>query len=526
MSFPDVYGALTGILSPGSSSRFLRILSRHKVTAPSQNRTGLNNERILLALFCCALAAVPFLVVKFPPLTDLPQHVAQVRLFGEALSHPDSPYRIQWTTPYSLVYAVLGGSWLVFGAEDAGRIGMLFVTLLWVVMLHLLAARTKRPALAAVLASLLFFGHILYWGFCQFAFGWPLFIGFLLLLQVDFRSRWKDVLAFATALAALYFAHIFWLLAAVGWLGWKHIISKRELKRFILRAAAIIPLFILAASWYPTLKAYGFRSSTIWATMPWERLSPHRLVDAAFGGLRGSSEPIFLGLIVIWLLLSWLQNRKGMLSKVNKELLLLATAFFILALVLPEKYTNTIRFWERWVPPALVFLLLGLPEVRYRKSVLTVAVCAVVVFFFALTSINWIAFESSELAGLQDSLSALPRAPRVVGLSYLKDSAIVRGRPFIQMFAYCQVYQGGELNFSFADFGPSLVIYRQPRRPPWTLGLEWFPEKAKNSDLAYFDYALISGDDEIQTAAGADSILQQITLQGRWRLYKIREAGL
>src|SRR4030042_6550779 len=103
------------------------------------------NTRILLALLCCLLAAVPFLVVKFPPITDLPQHAVQIRLFGEALSQPDSPYRIQWMTPYSLVYTVLGGSWLAFGPEKAGRIGMLLLALLWIAMLHLLAARLKRP---------------------------------------------------------------------------------------------------------------------------------------------------------------------------------------------------------------------------------------------------------------------------------------------------------------------------------------------------------------------------------------------
>ncbi|MBP1767877.1 MAG: hypothetical protein H6P98_1992, partial [Candidatus Aminicenantes bacterium] len=55
-------------------------------------------ERFVLAALCCGLAALPFLLVKFPPITDLPQHAAQVRLFGEAVSGPDSPYRIQWMT--------------------------------------------------------------------------------------------------------------------------------------------------------------------------------------------------------------------------------------------------------------------------------------------------------------------------------------------------------------------------------------------------------------------------------------------
>ena len=59
-------------------------------------------ERGALFVASALLALTPFFVVTFPPITDLPQHLAQVRLFGEALADPDGPYGIQWWTPYSL----------------------------------------------------------------------------------------------------------------------------------------------------------------------------------------------------------------------------------------------------------------------------------------------------------------------------------------------------------------------------------------------------------------------------------------
>jgi hypothetical protein len=399
---------------------------------------------------------------------------------------------------------------------------MLIIVLLWIAMLHLLAARLKRPLLAASFASLLFFGHILYWGFYQFAFGWPLFIGYLLLLRKDFRSRWKETLAFLGAWIVLYFTHIFWFLVAIAWLGVTHLFIRRDIRKLILRAAGAVPLLALAAAWYPNLAAYGFKSQTIWATIPFERILPTWLADASFGGLKGALEPVFFGLIVIWGLLAWLPNRKGFLTKADKGLLLLSALFFIFALFLPDKHTNTIRFCQRWVPPGLAFLLLGLPEIKVRKSALTAAVVASLLAFFALTSLNWMAFERSELSGLGEALEALPQRPRVIGLSYMKDSAIVRGRPFIQVFSYAQVYQGGELNFSFADFGPSLVIYRTPRQLAWTSGLEWFPERAKKSDLLSFDFALVSGDDGLHLSIAQDRTLAPLTFSGRWRLYKVR----
>ncbi len=492
-----------------------------ELNLPGQHQPGINKERIILALFCCVLASIPFLIVTFPPLTDLPQHAAQIRLFGEALSQPDSPYRIQWMTPYSLVYTVLGASWLLFGPENAGRVGMLVIVLLWIVMLHLLAGWLKRSALAASLASVLFFGHILYWGFYQFAFGWPLFIGFLLLVRVNFRGPWREILAFLGAWVILYFTHILWFLVAVVWLGVNHLFIRRDIKKLFLRAAGAVPLFALAAAWYPNLAAYGFKSQTIWATVPFERLLPTWLVDASFGGLRGAMEPLFFVLIVIWILLAWLPNHKDFLAKADRNLLLLSAIFFILALLLPDKHINTIRFCQRWVPPGLAFLLLGLPEIKIRKSAFTPAVLVSVLAFFALTSLNWMAFERSDLSGLSESLAELPARPRLIGLSYMKESAIVRGRPFIQVFSYAQVYRGGELNFSFADFGPSLVIYRKPRELAWTPGLEWFPERTKKIDLLPFDYAIVSGDDALHMGVAQDGTLAPATAEGRWRLYKV-----
>jgi hypothetical protein len=480
----------------------------------------IHKQRFLIAVLVCLLAAVPFLVVKFPPITDLPQHTAQVRLFGEALGQPDSPYRIQWLTPYNLVYTVLGASWVVFGPEHAGRVGMLLVALLWVVVLHLLAARLKRPAPAAVLASLLFFGHILYWGFYQFAFGWLLFLGFLLLLNVRFRTRGAEVLTFIVVWPALYFGHILWFLLAVAWLGFRQIFLRRDLKTFLFRGAGAVPFLALAAAWYPTLAARGFRSETIWATSPFQRLLSNWLVDASFGGLRGSVEYAFFGLLIVWILWAWFSNRGKFRLHIDKEMVLLGGLFLLLTLVLPDEQTNTIRFSQRWLPPALAFLLLGMPEVRARRSVLTAAVFSVLAAFFVLTALNWAAFERDELSGLPESLAALPSNPRVIGLSFFKESALVRGRPFIQIFSYAQVYRGGELNFSFADFAPSLVVYRRPRVPEWTSGLEWLPGEVKRSDLAFFDFALIGGDDNLHSRIGQDQALTPMTFAGRWRLYR------
>jgi hypothetical protein len=86
----------------------------------------------------------------------------------------------------------------------------------------------------------------------------------------------------------------------------------------------------------------------------------------------------------------------------------------------------------------------------------------------------------------------------------VQESAVIKGRPFLQTFAYAQVEHGGRLNASFAGFAPSLVVYRQRRPAPFTANLEWFAERVRPDDFAYFDYALING--------GPDSHAQTLRL--------------
>ena len=72
------------------------------------------------------------------------------------------------------------------------------------------------------------------------------------------------------------------------------------------------------------------------------------------------------------------------------------------------------------MPPGLAFLLLGLPEARVRKNALTALVLSSLFVFFAITSLNWVAFDRNELSGLEASLAALPQEPRLIGLSFLQ----------------------------------------------------------------------------------------------------------
>ena len=480
--------------------------------------------RASLALATAACVALPFLVVRFPPITDLPQHVAQVRLFLETVGRHHSPYVVQWFTPYALVYGALGAAWAVVGPLSAGRVTMLLIGLLWVATIHLLAATRGRSPAAATLACALFFSHIVYWGFYNFVFTWPLFVLWLMLTtgQPARRTGWTDLVLLLGCAALLYASHILWLAMAVLWLVGSGLLFRLPFGVLALRVACVTPVLLGAALWFPYLARRGFGSVTGWGPSPLARLKPGWVLDAAFGGLSGPTEAIVLGGIAVWLaagLWGARNRRDGIRGATDRECLLGAGVFMLLTLFLPIKYTNTIQFAERWAPFAIILALLALPTPPIRPLLERAAALGLLALLAVSTAVVWRTFEQANVAGLQAALDALPTRPRVIGLDYVGSTPLLKTRPFIQTFAYTQVVHGGTLNFSFADFAPSLVVYADPRRLPWTGGLEWFPMRVRSEDFAHFDYALINGDPDVHRAIVGRFPLVPVTTGGTWRLY-------
>ena len=495
---------------------------------------GVPNEdegrwRLAALVLCGLLIAIPFLAVRFPPITDLPQHLAQIRLLHEALAAPDGPYRIQWFTPYLLAYVPLAGAWQVAPGAAAGRVAMLVLAMLWTLAIHGLAYGRGRPVAAAILASALFYNHATYWGFYSFAIGWPVFaLWFLLTTRPPAeRFRARDALLYLATACLLYLSHALWLAAGVAWFVLRSVVARTPLRAAALQAASFAPVLVLAGIWYPHLSAAGFSSPTRWFVTPTGRLSFSWIVETTLGGLRGPVEYVLVAALAVWVGLGLYQNRERLGARLDRDLCLVAALFLALALILPNLHQNTIAFASRWQPVAAIALVLGVPPPAWDRAARNVAALAVVSVFVVATTLAWVRFERSEFAGLPESLAALPANQRVIGLDYVKTSPTIKGRPFLQGFAYAQVVRGGTLNFSFADFAPMVVVHRAPRTArPWTRGIEWNAEKATVSDLAHFDYAIVNADARNHGAlAAAMRELRPVTGQGQWRLYRIEAAG-
>ncbi len=491
---------------------------------PGPGRTRDGKERALIAAGLFALAAIPILLAPFPPSTDLPQHIAQVRLFKDALAHPGGPLVIQWLAPNNLVYVLLYVFWSVLPAGMVGPAALLLISLLWIAAIHRLGAWRGRSPAGAAVASLLVFNQSFYWGFLNFLVGFPVFVLWFSLTAAELRRpSWKLWGALAGTSLLLYGSHALWFAAGAIWLVAAGIIRKFPVRTILVRLTALLPCSVIALLWYPSLAASrataGFDVAPHWSPV-FDRLAS--FMDAAFGGIRGPAETVAFIFLILWAGLSVWQSRTRLRESVDRDLL--AAAIFLLAIVVvaPDKYMNTLFFGSRWLPPALIFLLLALPPPAFRRPAPKMVGLGVAAVFFLVTAFAWRRYTAEDLTGFQAGLDRLPPSSRVLGLDLVKESEFIKGRPFLQLVAYAQVFKGCEPNFSFAEHYSGLVAYRTRRDVRWTPALEWFGEKVKRTDFAFFDYVLVNGEEKDHRTLSTFAELAPVTGTGKWRVYRVR----
>jgi len=486
-------------------------------------------RRWVWAAVCLVLVSLPFLAVDFVPSTDLPQHLGQLRLLGEAWSQEHNGLSIQWWTPYGLVYALMALPWAVLSPVAAGRVSLWLLVLLGVGAVHLIAAKCQRPLAGAILATLFVFNAQLYWGFLNFLFGFLAFVCWYLLsrrsAEKDESDGWRTAGLFLAVAGVLYLSHALWFACGLLWLAIEAWLSRRSAKNLLWRAVGVGPVVLCALYWFTFLSHSDFSTAPEWTQSLLMRLHPLVVAQVAFGGLwHGIETPIVL-IVVLWVVASVVSRRKERCFGCDPYLLSLAGLFFVLYLVLPDKFSHTIRFSARWLPLVFVSLVLAVGRPRLRQAVRRAAAVAILGTYMVVTTAFWQAFEANELDGLAESLAAIEGEPRVLGLSYLGASRYVRGRPFVQIFSWAYAVHGGTLNMSFADTPMSPVVYKDADRLQWTIGLEWVPKGVRRSDFSYFDYTLVGGDESAHQTMLRLEELEPLVTEGVWRLYRIDSSG-
>ena len=470
-----------------------------------------------------ALAAVPVLGVRYPPILDLPQQLAQIDLLGRALAEPDGPYRVQWWEPDKLGYPLLALA-RAAGEVWAPRLAVLLTQAAWIAAVFALAARRGRAPEQAALATLFLWSGTFYGGFVHFLLGVVALVFWVPELARARPERSLRHVAVATFLGGLllWLAHALWL--AAGFVLVPLALAARRAPRaeWAARALGLAPLAAASLAWYATFVRSGW-DSTLYFGAPWStRLtSPPYLASVVLGGLRGTIETWIVAALGLWLLagLATARGRAG----VDRALAALGVTLLLFALAAPESLGATAMFGRRWGWVGAVCLVLAVPPPEVRTGLRAVFALSLVGALSAATFAAWRDFGRSWMAGFERTLAPIGAGERVLGLDLVRVVPRLWIHPFFQMPAYAQIERGAEIGYSFAETPSSLVVFdRLPVVRGWTKHLELYPSGLRNSDLDHFEWLLVIAPPDLHAALAARfPVLAERATAGPWRLYAV-----
>ncbi|MGO8754544.1 MAG: hypothetical protein ACLQHK_04875 [Gallionellaceae bacterium] len=486
------------------------------------------NEFLAVTLLSMLLCAMPFFVVDWLPMTDLPQHLAQAHLVGKVLSGDRPDMLINWLSPDTLTTWVLALLLLVLPPLLAAKAMVLGLILLSILGIALLARKIGASVIVVPLSAALLFNQSFYWGFLPFIAGFPPFLFLIVAWYGMSRVSWREIIFLALLFLLVYFCHILWLavaLLAVLLIALASPEWNMKLRAMVLSA---LPAVGLALFWFPSIHNNwinnGFDMAPYW-TVSWVgRLRPD-YAAFAISGLKSDFNLLLLLTTFSFVLAGIVRAMARGRRIVSAPLLVFATIMLAAYLLVPDRYNNTILFAVRWLPYVLIVFLLGcLAPIRVAKWRIGISLFACIVLgnYALLTAYTWNNMEKEEWSGLMQAMEKLPPKQTVLGLDFIRKSARINTAfPFAANAAYAQAFKDCEVNFSFAEQPTSLVTYKTIPIRPYKRSLHIFSQMVNRTDVGFFNFVLVNADEVTHDKLAEFLGITPVTHEGRWRLYEV-----
>lgn len=494
-----------------------------------------------------AIATLPLWAVEHPPIQDLPQHLAAVRVladYGNSDLAFAQYFTIELTRTQYLAYylAAIVLSW-PFGVLLANK---LLITASIVGTPYAMRALLKELGAdhrAAIFVIPLTWNAHLILGFMNFTGAIPLaLVG--LALAVRLRRQWDRRRAIALGVITLvcFYTHVVpfaFLGLGAALVGLDH----RALKPTLRRWLPLVPSALAALVWMQlspagqsTMSAAsggGARGQAAFApVMRNVGEIPNWLTDVLHAELDGT-------LLVLFALTFFAaaaggvgaptrgggdearERPAGLPRSSRRRVALLAPLAAALYFVTPVSYDWIWPINARFPILALIFAIVALPRQRGVFGALCLSAVLVISVASSLEVRRaFVAFEEQEVGALEEAIEVMPHGARVAGLIFDRGSREVKFSPFIHSAAWVQARNGGAVMFTFADFPQSPFVFREDRRPPRVVPRwEWTPERVDPvTDLSWYDYVIVRGGPG--RIAGPRQPFERVFADGPWSVWR------
>lgn len=500
----------------------------------------------LLFATLAALAAAPLWGVLHPPIQDLPQHLAAIRVLHD-YSDPALGFQ-QWfeialgQTQYLAYYLAAHLLSYPLGVQLANRVLMTAAIVGTPYALRaLLRALGRDEGLALLCLPLTFNAHLIL-GFLNFVAAIPLmFLGLALAVRYRVIPSRRRAIGLSVVAVIAFYTHV--VPFAFMALGVALVAIGDSLRDTLKRWLPLVPATIAALVWAQLAPAGRSVLLAASITKSEEGPKPHfekwdkALADIPKWLTDVLHHEVDDKLLILWGLLLLLivgvgvgarlsddkpSERQALQGQLARRLGLLAPLAAWAYFVTPSSYD--------WIWPInarfpLLALLLSLPVLpppgRVLRLPIYAAAIAIALQGFWEVDKAFKSFEQREVGELEQAIAAIPPGQKVAGLVWDRGSRYVKFSPMIHSVAWYQVRRGGAVMFTFADFPQSPIVFRDDNRPPrvpprW----EWMPERVSpERDLAWFDYVLTRGGPGRIARSGQ---FERVFQSGRWAVYRRR----
>lgn len=436
-----------------------------------------------------AIFAIAFLIPRFPPCIDYPQHVALGALLNRLWrgSAEAALYDVDLQTyngGFHVAVAVLS---YVVRPELAGKVLLALIPLLsgyaWLEVIKL----SDRPRWYAFFLLPFCYSNVVGWGFINYALGVPL--GMLLLtLWVRFHHGETRLAAWLVPGALLLaYTHVLAMLCfciSVG-VAWLAAPGPREwgARRWALGAARgiapLVPALLFDVSVFLHQRQqsnFALEDRDGFDRPLWFKL--WKFLSYAVGNQSGGRDQLILGLLLAALLGLFLLPRfvEPLPTRRRPELVALGVAWLLLYGVVPEIIISTAFIFERLPVWAVTFVAplapVFAPRVLeyFRAPVVALGLASAVGTASAFTRLP-------DEADADAMLDEIPENARVYAVMHdnASDPAIQR-RIWVHYVAYYLARRAGETDYTFTKFASMPVRYKTEQRPPLIPGgYEWMP---------------------------------------------------
>jgi len=451
-------------------------------------------------------ASAPAWIVKYPPIQDLPYHVATIRVlhsFRDPYFGFSQHFELHLGNTHYLLYYLLGSALAyVIGVAFANVVLMSTYFAGTVLALRSLLLAMGRDARISFFVVPLLTNVLFIYGLMPFLLGLPLmFWGLSVALRHTRKPCWTTGLLLAGISVACFFTHII-LFGLLG-IGIAAVFPWFSPTRWLRTLAPALPALALV-TWWTTATDAGRTTKGLLT-----QEAGVRKLDAALSEIpawftnvfRDDSDErwlIIYGLLVIATLAVGLGQKEKLLPG-SRRYALVPIACVVFYFTTPVGHDFIWPLAQRF---AILVAITAIPLLAFprgwRGHVLTFAALVVAAGSTFDTARHFVQFQLEEVGDFDDAKAVIANNSKVCTLVFDKGSQITHHQPFIHFGSWVQAEKGGVVMFTFAGYPHWPFDFLPGQAPPpggparrrW----EWTPERVRMEEIwPYYDYVLVRG---------------------------------